>query len=188
MPTLRFEHIDNDPDAGSDVSVPDGYAGFQWDNMGCFNTSEFDPGSGYSVGTHSGDSVAFNGSGLNASFFLEEGRFTLKSGYFTAAFHPESIKLIAYLDGQKIGTKNIDIDSTQQTFVKFGKKFAHIDQVVVNTGGEALSQVAIDDLLVSFEAAAEPMAAPHASPQETAMHDAGLFAPLVDHGMSWMLA
>jgi hypothetical protein len=184
---LRFEHIDTDPDQGSDVFVPDGYAGFQWENMGCFDTTEMGPTSGYAIGTHSGTSVAFNASAQDASFFLEEGTFTLKSGYFTAAFLDETIKLVAYLDGERVGSKKIAIDNTQQTFAHFGDKFAHIDEVVVKTGGGPQSQVAIDDLKIEFDPSAEPMSAPHVTAEEAAMNDAGLFRPFVDQGMFWML-
>ena len=183
MTVIKFENIDTTAD-NQVVDIPNHYAGLHWKNFGAFDSDAF-PTSGYGVGTHSGHSVAINNGGKNATFSADH-TFTLKNGYFTAGFDGERITVKAFHNNHLVGTKKFHIDETHQTFVHFGPKFAHIDKVVVATGGHQGTQVAIDDLTVKWDSQPGHVAmdAHHDSAAHIAaaehLFDAGL-SPVADH-------
>lgn len=191
MATIRFEHIDEP--SGVSTQIPQGYADLSWDNFYCYDTAEFS--GGWQVGTHSGSSVGFNGGGNDAGFSREEGTFTLKSGYFTAAnIDFVRVRVVAYLDGERIGSKKFDVTNTEQSFIKFNDRFAHIDEVVITTQDVSQSQIAIDDLKIVFDEERAPASAAH--DQALAAHAAaanemllaGLNAPMHHAVDMWMLS
>jgi hypothetical protein len=170
MATITFEDIDHDADMDPNL-VQDGYKGLEWHNFFAFNTDAL-VGTGYHTGTHGGNSIGFNEGGKNARFFVEEGTFTLKSGYFTAAFQEERITLTAVLDGVVIGKKKVLIDDEHQEFVKFNDKFSQIDEVRLATGGENGTQAVLDDLIVTID---------DARPEPAAVHDFSRAVPHLSH-------
>jgi opacity protein-like surface antigen len=147
---IRFEGIDIDPNDSDSTKIPDLYAGMHWQHFDAENTKHDTSSNGYVIGVHSGHSVGFNARGNHATF-ASDTPFSFKSGYFTAAFHDEPVMVSAFVGGVRVAHKIADILSTAQTFVSFGKHFAHIDSVTVSTGGSDSSQVAMDDLKVVFD-------------------------------------
>jgi hypothetical protein len=191
MATIRFENIDEP--SGISTQIPQGYADLAWDNFYSYDTAEF--GGGWQVGTRSGSSVGFNGGGSDAGFSREEGTFSLKNGYFTAAnLDFVQVRVVAYLDDEKVGSKRFDVVDTEQAFIKFGHKFAHIDEVVITTNDVSQSQIAIDDLKIVFDEERAPPSAAH--DQALAAHAAaasdlllsGLNAPMHHATDGWMLS
>jgi hypothetical protein len=159
MATIRFENVDPGGDSLSTI-IPSPHKGLNWDNFRAFDTTE--SSGGYVVGTRSGTSIGFNSGGSDAGFSREEGTFSLKNGFFTAAnLELVEVRVIAYLDGEKVGAKRFDAVNTDQTFVKFGSEFAHIDEVVVSTNDAVQSQVAMDDLKIAFDLLALPASGAH---------------------------
>jgi len=119
--------------------IPDGYAGFNWDNFYALNSSN--PtylGSGYPNGTVSGNVVAFNGSGEAAT--LADGLFDFNSAYLTAAWRNGlSITVEGLKDGLSLYSETVVVDITGPTLFDFD--FLGIDTLVftsfggVNPGG-----------------------------------------------------
>src|SRR5262249_44614478 len=99
---VTFEHIAT-PHHDA-IPVPDGYAGFHWNNFYGDNSRDpiLDPDSGYATGVHSGKSVGFNAFAEDASMSADS-PFTLKSGWFTGAFLDEMVTVKAYAGGEKVG-------------------------------------------------------------------------------------
>lgn len=192
---VKFDQIAT-PAEGYIDDVPDGYAGLHWSNFAAYNAKDpaVGPSSGYRNVVQSGTSCGFNGGAADASF-TSDGTFSLKSGWFCAAFAPEEVTLVASLDGTEVGHKTFDVDNITPTFIKFGKKFAHIDSVTVQTGGEELSQLAMDNLVIKTDDAAAPEAMPEfqwaaqAPAYRPQFIDAGLLGIGAQHDWDmWLLA
>jgi hypothetical protein len=182
--TVNFEGIAPHTHNTYSATIPDGYDGFHWDNLDAYDDRNPDiAGSGFVNAIHSGTAGGFNAFGADASFSADA-TFSLKSGYFAAAFQSEPVRFAAIVGGVEVAHKTVTLDPNQ-TFVKFGSHFAHIDGVSISTGGQQGSQVAMDDLKVVFDG---PIPAPphHAAvlPED---HFAHVPAPHCDMG-HWMFA
>ncbi|WP_394647476.1 PEPxxWA-CTERM sorting domain-containing protein [uncultured Sphingomonas sp.] len=81
--TLTFDTL-----AGDESSIPNGYGGLNWTNMGSFNPANdtYYSGSGYVNGRVSGSIAAFNRFSYVAMVLQGASPFTLNDGYFTGAW------------------------------------------------------------------------------------------------------
>jgi len=77
----------------TDLPIPNGYAGFNWNNWYVLNSTTYgslNPNinpSGYTVGTVSKDNVSYNAFGNAAHFFSSDSSFTVNSLWATAAWN-----------------------------------------------------------------------------------------------------
>jgi hypothetical protein len=130
--------------------VPNGYDGLNWSEV-------------FAVGMHSNSGEGFQsvirgkvaadlesqGDGVEGSFSVSNGTFSLKSGHFAAATNAsEQTTFSAYRRGVLVGTKQVILDPVD-TLVKFDKTFSHVDSVVIDGSGDG-GNVAMDNLVVGF--------------------------------------
>ncbi len=131
---LGFDDID-DIDPGAFGTIPDGYGGFNWSNLGFRNNS--DDAGGYPGGTVSGDYTAFNLFGDVAA--VGPGTFDFNSAYLAAAWRNNlSINVRGLLDGDVIYNETVVAQyGTEKgsSAVEFVFNFIGIDQLIFDSFG-----------------------------------------------------
>jgi hypothetical protein len=111
--------------------IPDGYGGFDWDNMYFINSSLY-PVSGYYNGTVSEHNVAFNGYANVAT--VQDGKFDFVGAYFTAAWRTGlTVELTGYLLGSELYNTSIIVDHTGPSWSD--ANFVGIDKLTLASFG-----------------------------------------------------
>ncbi|MBU1427182.1 MAG: PEPxxWA-CTERM sorting domain-containing protein [Gammaproteobacteria bacterium] len=90
--------------------VPNGYAGFQWNNFGSTTIDQV-PGSGYETGTVSGSNTIFNLGGTPASF-SSASAFSLIDAFFTGAWNDGLQIHVVATGGSNTYTKDFTVDTS----------------------------------------------------------------------------
>jgi len=128
--------------------IPNGYGGFNWNNMYVGNQN-YMLGTGYDYGTVSGDYTAFNGGGNVAA--VSSSAFDFLGAYLTAAWNIGlNINLKGYNGASLLYDQTIVVDPYAPTWFNFN--YYNIDQLVlISAGGvgaglgEEGTQFAMDD-------------------------------------------
>lgn len=121
---LGFDDITTlTPEDWSDVDVPDGYGGLNWDNFYVLHGSHHS-GSGYDYGTVSESYVAFNAFGYPA-WVTSDATFDFNGAYLTAAWENQNIQVLGYLGGELKYDVTVPIVTTEPTWYDFN--FMEID-------------------------------------------------------------
>ena len=113
--------FDDLPDPGStDLFIPDGHAGFSWENFHYINGSVWHPGSGYENGTISGY-VAYNGHADDATMVISSvSAFDFQGAYLTSAWNNGlNITVNGYANNALIDTQTVVVDTTGPTWFDF---------------------------------------------------------------------
>jgi len=131
---------------GNQGYIPDGYAGFDWMQMGVMNPDVYGEPytlSGYNNGRVSGDYVAFNANGYTGFMSSISGDpFDFNGAYFTAVWNNGlNIKVIGYtgsspgyfLTGTPIYEQIITVDTFDATWFQFN--FTGIDALSFESYG-----------------------------------------------------
>lgn len=125
--TLTFDDISN----ASLASIPDGYGGLNWINMGYTDGSGFAT-SGYENGIVSGTHVAYNQNAFVGS--ASGSTFDFFSAYLTAAWNNDlNITVAGSLLGTTLYTQTVQVDATGPTFFNFN--YLGIDQLTFESFG-----------------------------------------------------
>jgi hypothetical protein len=119
--------------------ITNGYAGFNWTNVWVANGACL--GEGYLNGTISSPNVAFNGYGLDASFNIVSGTFSLTSAYVTSVIG-SSITVMGYNGGTLAYNKSYPVNDAAPTFISFG--YEDITEVYITGGKFALDNITIN--------------------------------------------
>ncbi|MBW4450209.1 MAG: PEP-CTERM sorting domain-containing protein [Spirirestis rafaelensis WJT71-NPBG6] len=116
-------------------SIPQGYAGLNWDNFDSLNPVVFDAqSSGYGNGTVSTPNVAFNAFGDPAAISVNSGKFDFNSTYLTGAWNNGlNILVEGFLGGQSLYSKTVIVNSTSPTLLNFD--FLGIDNLKFTSFG-----------------------------------------------------
>ena len=122
-------------DPGGVAFIPDGYAGFNWSNLGFRNNS--DDAGGYPGATVSGDYTAFNLFGRVAA--VGTSTFDFNSAYLAAAWNNNlSITVRGLLDGDVLYEQTVVAQygtARGSSAVEFVFDFIGIDQLVFDSFG-----------------------------------------------------
>jgi hypothetical protein len=140
-------HFDDLPGDGT-AAIENGYAGFNWDNVGTVGEDAF-PGSGYAAGTVSHANTAYNMNGSTAAVW-RAGAFDFVGAWFTSAWLEQELAFDAYRDGQLVYSTDVSTVIDTMTPVWVGLGWTGIDTLVIyNSSG---TQWAMDDLTVNVAA------------------------------------
>ena len=144
---ITFDSIPN-PFPYNEV-IPNGYAGFQWQNFGVLDAADSGPGwdqTGYYYGTISPKNVAFNESAETASFSITSGTFDLNSAYLTAAYYEGlTFTAVGYRNGVALYNNTYTLSETTPTLIQFN--YLGVDMVSMSSSP---NQFAMDNLLVTI--------------------------------------
>jgi hypothetical protein len=144
--------------AGDASSVPDGYGGFDWNNLttvGSLNAVNFGyQNTGYGSGTVSGSNVIFNWNGGSpvGITLATAGTFTYIGAFFTGAWESETVSFTGLLNGAVVDT------SAAYTITTAAAQFIELDWtginelIIANTG----MQWAMDNFTFSASPVPEP--------------------------------
>jgi len=116
--TIDFDDIN--PGAPPGVSIPNGYAGLQWNNFYVLNATDpvYNP-SGYLSGLLSGHNVAYNGFG-DPALFSSTGTFDLNSAYLTGAWNDGlSIEVKGFIGATLAYDNTYIVNATAPSFITF---------------------------------------------------------------------
>ncbi len=117
--------------------IPDGYAGFAWDNFGLMKYDRYGGAgsSGYYNGTVSPNYTALNVYGNPAEFSATEA-FDLVGAYFTAAWRDGLlIEVEGFLGGESVGSTEFNVNTDGPVWKEFNWT---VDRVTfASSGGEA---------------------------------------------------
>ena len=119
--------------------ITNGYAGFNWTNVWVANSVCL--GNGYVNGTISSPNVAFNGYGLDASFNVVSGTFSLTSAYVTSV-NGSSITVEGYNGSTLVYNKAYPLNGAAPTFITFD--YNNITEVYITGGKFALDNITIN--------------------------------------------
>ncbi len=129
--------FDDVTSANFSPTIPNGYEGFNWDNLGVLHAENLigDP-SGYMNSVVSGDYVAFNGDGNSAAFSGDT--FNLIGAHFTAAWRNGLlVEVTGFRAGAPVYGTRFTVDTTGPLWVEFN--WGHIDQVRFASSGGVLA-------------------------------------------------
>ena len=148
-----------DPVMGGDV--PNGYAGFNWNNFGYLGRGPFAE-SGYINGLVSAPFAGLNSFANPASFTTtDDSAFTLTSLFLTAAWHDGlNVEIIGSRNGTVLDAQNFIVSPTGPTLETLD--WSGIDTVSISTSGGTIdpnyefeildvedTQVVIDDITIN---------------------------------------
>lgn len=127
---------------GTFSQIPNGYGDLNWSTDFYYINRALHPGSGYDLGTVSGDYVAFNA--FDSEVSVDSGTFTLDSAYFTSAWDAsQTLHIEGWLAGSLAYSVDLTIVNTGPTFHAFGWT---VDEVRFDSLGE---HWLMDDLAVT---------------------------------------
>jgi hypothetical protein len=122
---LTFDDITKDV---TPTLIPNGYGGLNWENFGLIGKL-FRPGTGFDIGTVSGEHTAFNEFGAPAA--IKGNVFSFNGTYFTSTTTDFSVQVKGYLKNKLVGSKNVTLNNTRPTWFDFD--FFKIDQLIFDT-------------------------------------------------------
>lgn len=133
-------------------TIADGYAGFNWDNVGTIRADAY-PGSGFEAGTVSYANAAYNRYGATVTISKAgAGTFDFVGAYFTSAWLDQEISFEGSRDGQVLyaSATSYVLDTTTPQWI--GLDWSGIDTLVIyNSSG---TQWAMDEFTVPEPASA----------------------------------
>jgi hypothetical protein len=125
--TLTFDDISS----AAVGTIPDGYGGLNWDNVGFYDGSDF-ANSGYENGRVSGTHVAFNVNAFTAT--VSGPTFDFNSAYLTAAWNNDlNITVTGLSGGTELYSQTVIVDPFGPTLFNFN--FIGIDQLTFASFG-----------------------------------------------------
>lgn len=128
--TLTFDDITTD--VSIDVSVPNGYGDFDWNEFHVVHKDYYHPESGYTRGTVSGNYTAFNWGSQVAT--VNDTLFDFNSAYLTAAWNTGlNIQVEGFLGGVSVHNTTVVVDNTGPTLFNFD--FLGIDSLFFTSFG-----------------------------------------------------
>jgi hypothetical protein len=124
-------------DIGTPPILDDGYAGFTWDNIRYKSTVD-SIGEGFDNGRVSGDYIAYNPSGADASISLSSGStdpsFNFVGAYFAAAWNDNlNITVTGLLDGTELYSETLIVGTNGPTWCELN--FEGIDTLTFSSYG-----------------------------------------------------
>jgi hypothetical protein len=131
---LTFDDL---PDPGAGLSsVPNGYGGLNWSNMGYMDPAARIAGGtnvpGYLNGTVSQPDVAFNGGGTLA--VVSDGTFTFNGAYLTGAWNDNlNVTVIGKLGAAQLYSQTVVVNTQTPTFFNFN--YVGIDTLNFSSSG-----------------------------------------------------
>jgi len=133
------------------VALTDGYAGLNWDNFGVIHQDSL-PGSGYELGTVSGDYTAFNWAD-RTTLTTSSSAFDFNGAYFTSAWDPLStLHLLGSAGGSVVYDIDVDISNTGPLWIQ--ADFIGIDSLTLYTSPG--TQFVMDNFTVNETSVSEP--------------------------------
>jgi len=132
---LTFDDINSIP---SYSTIPNGYGGLDWNNMGYMHSTNYATFSGYNNGIVSGEYVAFNLAGATA--IVSNGVFDFNGAYFTAAWRDGlNIDVVGKLGGSTLYDQTITVNTSGPT--SYDLNFLGIDELVFNSYGGVFNPI-----------------------------------------------
>lgn len=126
--TITFDSL-----PGTILPVPNGYEGLSWNGFFYLDGPAYSPDSGYAHGTVSGQRVAYNSFGVDASV-TSAAPFDLTSLYLNAAWNDGlHVKIDGYFGGSLIYTNTYIVDATAPTFELLN--YTSVDEVRFSSFG-----------------------------------------------------
>lgn len=130
---------------GSYNQIPNGYGGLNWSTDFYYINRALHPGSGYDLGTVSGDYTAFNA--FDSEVSVDSGTFTFDSAYFASAWDSsQTLHIEGWLAGSLAHSVDLTIVNTGPTFHAFGWT---VDEVRFDSSG---THFAMDDMVINSNA------------------------------------
>jgi len=117
--------FDDLTDNGIGTTIPNGYAGLDWNNLADLNVADFPAAynyygpSGYPVVEQSGPNVAVNYGGRTSDITAPTGTFNLDSGYFAASYDTEAMTVRGYQGSTLVFDHTYDLSEYSATFITF---------------------------------------------------------------------
>lgn len=137
--TLTFDDL---PPTGSFSSIPSGYGGLNWSSDFWYINRNLHPGSGYDLGTVSGEYSAFNA--FDSEVSVDNGTFTFDSAYFASAWDAsQTLHVEGWLAGSQVYVADHTIVNTGPTFYTFNWT---VDEVRFDSSG---TQFVMDDMTIN---------------------------------------
>lgn len=127
-------------------TIPSGYQGLHWENMGSIRSDAF-PGSGYEAGTISQTNTAFNRDGGTVAISkVDAGSFHFVGAFFTSAWIEQEISFEGYRSGQLLYSTptSFVIDTFTPLWVQLG--WGGIDTLFIYNS--SATQWAMDDMVI----------------------------------------
>lgn len=136
--TLTFDDLTPTSSYGA---IPDGYGGFNWSTDFYYINRHYHSGSGYDLGTVSGEYSAFNAFANVVS--ASQSDFDFNGAYLTSAWDSSLyIDLKGFKDGNVIYSQTVVVSNTAPTWFTFD--FLNIDTLQIASRG---SQFVMDNML-----------------------------------------
>jgi hypothetical protein len=180
---LTFDDL---PDASGYTAPIGTYGGFTWGGMYYLETNEYPVStSGYTLGTISGNNVAYNGFGAPVTISSDNGSFDFTGAYLTAAWSDNlSVTLTGYAGGVQKYSENVVLSNSQPTSFNFD--WLGIDTLKMSGSGGSnpyLTHFALDDF--TFAATAQTLQGDPTGLDPTGL---GQVAPVPEPGTLVLLA
>ena len=144
---ITFDDLPTLPITGGGyVTIPNGYAGLQWNNFTAWNGRAQNPGQGIYLGTVSPDNIAYNLNTAAVSSFSRTTPFDLLSAYFTSAFAaPSQLNVQGFVGTTLVYNRNYTLSTTQPTLINFNYRgVTHVR--ISNTNNLQNTQFVMDNL------------------------------------------
>jgi len=137
---VTFDDLTLSGGSPSELLVPNGYSGLNWNNFYALNSSTYPLSpSGYTAAVVSGTNVAFDGSDPASITAVAGTTFDLNSGYFTAAWNDNlSVTADAYLGGVLMYSPTFLLSATAPTLENLN--FTNVDTVTFSQSGGTLHE------------------------------------------------
>lgn len=141
--TITFDEL---TPGTSGEAIPNGYAGFNWDNFYALDAQNFLGGaSGYGHGMVSPTNVGLNAF-HNPASFSSATPFTLESAYVTKAWTAGITHFEGYSGASLLYSMDVNSTTTEPTFVTFN--WTGLTKVVMSDGNNT-QHTAIDNITVN---------------------------------------
>lgn len=127
---IDFEGLVEPDNRDGYISLPDGYSGFNWSNMGAIDYRIGSVGSGYEHGAISGTSVAFNWAAQMAITSAGTS-FDFNGAWFTAAWIDNTLKVEGFNNGQLMYSIGMELNTTTPQWLN--ANFSNIDSLQFST-------------------------------------------------------
>lgn len=143
---ITFDDIPNpDPVQGT---LPAGYKGFSWTNVGYLNMAAFNT-TGYRYGHSSGQLIAWFNSVFTLEMLVANQTFTLNSCVMSAAWADTvSVTITGYYLSTQLYTATISVNTYTMVISTFD--WPGLTRVVFNPFGGWVSDTGLDNLCITF--------------------------------------
>ena len=173
--TVTFDDL---PNSGSNLVIPNGYGGLNWNNMYYLNPSIGYSATGYMNGVVSPSNVAYNGYGSPADVLSvsSSSPFTFNSAYFTGAWNDGlQVQITGYRNGIQVDQTTVTVNTSGPLLVTLD--WSNIDDLhFVSSGGTAHYQAPGYQFVMDNFRYNEPAAVPEPSAMVLGLGGLGLLA------------